>query len=70
MLEAERGNDTPAWKELLCPNKALLHAMAVGWGVALFQQLNGSEVTPPPPPRHQPGAHSLLTWLQLWSCHG
>eukprot|EP00873_Tetraselmis_striata_P045420 jgi/Tetstr1/465684/TSEL_010327.t2 len=43
VLEAERGNDTPAWKELLCPNKALLHAMAVGWGVALFQQLNGSE---------------------------
>eukprot|EP00192_Tetraselmis_astigmatica_P021388 CAMPEP_0117689098 /NCGR_PEP_ID=MMETSP0804-20121206/24266_1 /TAXON_ID=1074897 /ORGANISM="Tetraselmis astigmatica, Strain CCMP880" /LENGTH=282 /DNA_ID=CAMNT_0005501763 /DNA_START=1 /DNA_END=849 /DNA_ORIENTATION=+ len=43
VLDSERGHDKAGWHELLCPNKALLHAMAVGWGTAFFQQANGSE---------------------------
>jgi len=42
-LEAEKGHGTSALRELLCPSKALQHAMAVGWGTAFFQQANGSE---------------------------
>ena len=31
------------WRDLFCPTKALRQMMIVGWGVAMFQQANGSE---------------------------
>lgn len=50
VLEAERSHDKATWHELLCPSWALMHAMAVGWGVAIFQQANGSEAFTHQPP--------------------
>ena len=42
LAEEKAGGQNPL-RELLCPSRALRHAMLVGWGMALFQQANGSE---------------------------
>ena len=43
-IKSEQTASTGAMMELLFPNKALRQAMIIGWGVAFFQQANGSEV--------------------------
>ena len=43
-IKSEQTASTGVMTELLFPNKALRQAMLVGWGVAFFQQANGSEV--------------------------
>eukprot|EP00959_Pyramimonas_sp_CCMP1952_P448677 9395231-Pyramimonas_sp.AAC.1 len=43
-IKAEQSGDQSALHELACPKRAVLHAMLVGFGVAFFQQANGSEV--------------------------
>eukprot|EP01013_Petalomonas_cantuscygni_P013799 TRINITY_DN2843_c0_g1_i1.p1 TRINITY_DN2843_c0_g1~~TRINITY_DN2843_c0_g1_i1.p1 ORF type:complete len:714 (-),score=132.57 TRINITY_DN2843_c0_g1_i1:534-2675(-) len=36
-------HDARAWKALWCPGPWLRRAMIVGWGIAIFQQITGSE---------------------------
>ena len=43
--EESQGADKSPLQEILYPSKAHLHAMLVGWGVSIFQQANGSEVS-------------------------
>jgi transketolase N-terminal domain/subunit len=42
-LAEEKASGQNVLRELFCPTRALLHAMLVGFGMAFFQQGNGSE---------------------------